>query len=222
MLYHPPLYLRWQQVLSNEKKTPITPLIFFQAGTVTNPTIWLVNKLSTGWEVRIAKNCDLGLENAALGLQSRAAFSRPRSQCFSIRTSQPVNNIYLFFLYRLVATDADFIPYHVTINKPAQSASWNKLSLINVYMSLYPVYHCLFILIVCPHLPCDCPSHYILWQASYSLDWMSFCLFVQNLLTWDFFHIFRRLFYYQGSLGQARHCQSFIKQIIIGVEVSLF
>ena len=46
--------------------------------------------------VRIGKNCDLGLENAALGLRPRAAFSRPRSQFFPIRTSQPANNIYLF------------------------------------------------------------------------------------------------------------------------------
>ena len=41
------------------------------------------------------KNCDLGLENAALGLQPWAAFSRPRSQFFTIRTSQPANNICL-------------------------------------------------------------------------------------------------------------------------------
>ena len=47
--------------------------------------------------VRIGKNCDLGLENAALGLRPRAAFSRPRSQFFPIRTSQPANNIYIFF-----------------------------------------------------------------------------------------------------------------------------
>ena len=33
----------------------------------------------------MGKNCDLGLENAALGLRPRAAFSRPRSQFFSIR-----------------------------------------------------------------------------------------------------------------------------------------
>ena len=43
-------------------------------------------KLFTGLgSVRIVKNCDLGLENAALG---------PRSQFFTIRTSQPANNIY--------------------------------------------------------------------------------------------------------------------------------
>ena len=44
-----------------------------------------------GWEVRMVKNCDRGLENAALGL-----FSRPRSQFFTIRTSQPENNTYIF------------------------------------------------------------------------------------------------------------------------------
>ena len=45
--------------------------------------------------VRIEKNCDLGLKNAALGLRPRAAFSRPQSQFFPIRTSQPANNIYV-------------------------------------------------------------------------------------------------------------------------------
>ena len=45
--------------------------------------------------VRIWKNCDLGLENAALGLRPRAAFSRPRSQFFPIRISQSANNVYI-------------------------------------------------------------------------------------------------------------------------------
>jgi len=45
--------------------------------------------------VRIVKDCDLGLENAALGMWPQAAFSRPRSQFFTIRTSQPANNIYI-------------------------------------------------------------------------------------------------------------------------------
>ena len=45
--------------------------------------------------VRMVKNCDLGPENAALGLRPRAAFSSPRSQFFTIRTSQPANNIYI-------------------------------------------------------------------------------------------------------------------------------
>ena len=34
--------------------------------------------LFAGWEVRIVKNCDRGLENAARGRRPRAAFSRPR------------------------------------------------------------------------------------------------------------------------------------------------
>ena len=41
------------------------------------------------------KDCDLGLENAVLGLRLRAAFSRSPSQFFNMRTSQPVNNIYI-------------------------------------------------------------------------------------------------------------------------------
>ena len=43
--------------------------------------------------VRIGKNCDPGLENAALGLRSRAAFSRPRSQFFP--PSRPITYISL-------------------------------------------------------------------------------------------------------------------------------
>ena len=54
--------------------------------------------LLTGWEVRIGKNCDRGLENAALGLRPRAAFSNPRSQFFTIRTDpKPDNNMFIFF-----------------------------------------------------------------------------------------------------------------------------
>ena len=50
------------------------------------------------WKVRIVKNCDLGLENAARGRGPRAAFSRPRSQFFTIRTdSKPQNNMFIFF-----------------------------------------------------------------------------------------------------------------------------
>ena len=55
-----------------------------------------INKLFAGLgSVRIVKNYDLALEYAALGLQSRAAFSIPRSQFFTIRASQPANNIYI-------------------------------------------------------------------------------------------------------------------------------
>jgi len=43
---------------------------------------------------RIVKNCDRGLENG----RPRAAFSRPRSQFFTIRTDpKPVNNLFIFF-----------------------------------------------------------------------------------------------------------------------------
>ena len=45
------------------------------------------------------KNCDRGLENAARGRRPRAAFSRQRSQFFTIRTDpKPVNNLFIFFL----------------------------------------------------------------------------------------------------------------------------
>ena len=55
--------------------------------------------LFAGWEVRIVKNCDRGLENAARGLRPRAAFSSPRSQFFTIWTDpKPVNNLFIFFL----------------------------------------------------------------------------------------------------------------------------
>ena len=50
----------------------------------------------------MVKNCDLGLENAARGLRPRAAFSRPLSQFFTIRTSQPANNIYNSYANYLV------------------------------------------------------------------------------------------------------------------------
>ena len=45
------------------------------------------------------KNCDRGLENAAAqGRRPRAAFSRLRSQFFTIRTDpKQVNNLFIFF-----------------------------------------------------------------------------------------------------------------------------
>ena len=44
------------------------------------------------------KNCDRGLENAARSRRPRAAFSRPRSQFFTIRTDPKlVNNFFFFF-----------------------------------------------------------------------------------------------------------------------------
>ena len=54
--------------------------------------------LLAGWEVRIGKNCDRGLENAARGRRPRAAFSSPRSQFFTIRTDpKPDNNMFILF-----------------------------------------------------------------------------------------------------------------------------
>ena len=53
--------------------------------------------LFAGWEVRIGKNCDRGLESAARGRRPRAAFSSPRSQFFTLRTDpKPVNNLFIF------------------------------------------------------------------------------------------------------------------------------
>ena len=54
--------------------------------------------LFAGLEVRIVKNCDRGLENAARGRRPNAAFPSPRSQFFTIRTDpKPVNNLFIFF-----------------------------------------------------------------------------------------------------------------------------
>ena len=54
--------------------------------------------LLAGWEVRIGKNCDRGLENAARGRRPRAAFSSQRSKFFTIRTDpKPDNSIFIFF-----------------------------------------------------------------------------------------------------------------------------
>ena len=53
--------------------------------------------LFAGWKVRIVKNCDRGLENAARA-RPRAAFSSPRSQFFIIRPDpKPLNNLFIFF-----------------------------------------------------------------------------------------------------------------------------
>ena len=55
--------------------------------------------LFAGWEVRIVKNCDRGLENAVRGRRPSAGFSRPRSQFVTIRTDpKPVKNLFIFLL----------------------------------------------------------------------------------------------------------------------------
>ena len=48
--------------------------------------------------VRKVKSCNLGLENAGLGL-------RPRLQFFTIRTFQPANNIFVSTSYPWVSED---------------------------------------------------------------------------------------------------------------------
>ena len=63
------------------------------------PQVIYIYMLFAGWEIRIVKNCDRGLENAARGRRPRAAFSRPRSQFFTTGTDpKPVNNLFIFFL----------------------------------------------------------------------------------------------------------------------------
>ena len=50
-----------------------------------------------GWDklsLCLTDRYNAGVLDNPLGLRPRAAFSRPRSQFFPIRTSQPANNIY--------------------------------------------------------------------------------------------------------------------------------
>ena len=90
---------------------PVRIFLSDHAGTVTLAWVLLpwvffsfeglekITRLFTGLgSVRIVKNCDLGLENAILGQRPRAASSRPRSQFFTIWTSQPANNIHVFYV----------------------------------------------------------------------------------------------------------------------------
>ena len=46
--------------------------------------------------MKVVKNCDRGLENAALGLRPRAAFSSPRSQFFTLRTDPKTATNFFF------------------------------------------------------------------------------------------------------------------------------
>ena len=74
----------------NERIDPLTDLMIILNAIV------LKYRLLAGWEVRIVKNCDRGLENAAQGRKPRAAFSRPRSQFFTIRTDPKPANLFFF------------------------------------------------------------------------------------------------------------------------------
>ena len=63
---------------------------------VPEANLFIFSKLSNK-KSEIVKNCDRGLENAALGHRPRAAFSSPKSQFFTIRTDPKPVNTYLFF-----------------------------------------------------------------------------------------------------------------------------
>ena len=76
--------------------------------------------------VRMVKNCDLGLKNAALGLRPRAVFSRPRSRFFTIRTSQPANNIYILYY-----------PIHYCIVLRCMCNNFTYFSIKNYYKMSY-------------------------------------------------------------------------------------
>ena len=66
--------------------------------------------LFAGWEGRIVKNCDRGLENAARGRRPRAAFSSPRSQFFTIRTDpKPANNLFIFSCDKLALRNFELV-----------------------------------------------------------------------------------------------------------------
>ena len=87
------------------------------------------------------KNCDRGLENAARGRRPRAAFSRPRSQFFTIRTDpKPVNNLFIFFLlgkkknckYCLAkCTRASNVESIATVKNDLCAAKQSKFSKVN-------------------------------------------------------------------------------------------
>ena len=84
--------------------------------------------LFAGWEVRMLKNCDRGLENAARGRSPRVAFSSPRSQFFTIWTDpKPANNMFIFFpavnwFYRFYAEFTQLL----SLNRPARPLRFVK------------------------------------------------------------------------------------------------
>ena len=71
--------------------------------------------------VRIVKNCDRGLENAARGRRPRAAFSSLRSQFFTIRTDpKPANNMLIF-------SSCGKLVLQITNEFVYATLSWNRL-----------------------------------------------------------------------------------------------
>jgi len=82
------------------------------------------------------KNCDLGLENAALGLRPRAALSRPRSQFFTIRTSQPTNNIHFFAQCEKNITYFLTTTFFNAKKKMAENAGFQNFNLFSLALGL--------------------------------------------------------------------------------------
>ena len=79
------------------------------------------------WSVRMVKNCDRGLENAA-------AFSSPRLQFFIIRTDQePANNMFQFFFScsKLVLQITNGFVYATLVIESACAPSTNDLQTNN-------------------------------------------------------------------------------------------
>ena len=109
-----------------------------------------INKLFTGiGSVRIVKNCDFVLKNAALGLRPRAAFSRPRSQFFTMRTSQPANNIYIH-IYLLAKLQSSF---NYTDNQTQTAAKKPEMtssiySLVRIWKIRHSGHECSFVWIL--------------------------------------------------------------------------
>ena len=109
----------------------------------------------------MTKNCDLRLENAALGLRPWTAFSRPRSQFFTRRTSQPANKNIFLALRKAVTTHVKKISYFfscVDIANQLQKrhSPLAPLSLVDWWMAkhrreficlfiLFPIQSCLFL-----------------------------------------------------------------------------
>ena len=75
--------------------------------------------------VRIEKNCDIGLEKAALGLRPRAANARPWPQFFPIRTSQLANDI---FILTIGAYYCEYLIYQMVYFKYLILVLWIHLA----------------------------------------------------------------------------------------------
>ena len=97
----------WPQFLRASAHSDIFKIQWDKTDLATSLLIILkenkTHMILAGWEVRIVKQLDRCLENAAWGHRPQAAFSRPGSQFFPIRTDpKPANNMFILgsFIYR--------------------------------------------------------------------------------------------------------------------------